>query len=106
MTTNEVQDIITELSRRLGARSGISGTLKFDFGTKGSAFIDPAATPAVVDGAGKKADCTVSLSPADFERLKRGEMDATTAFMQGRLRVAGDMGLALKLGPLLQKANG
>jgi putative sterol carrier protein len=106
MATKEVQDIIAELSRRLGARSGIGGTLKFDFGAKGSAFIDPKATPSVIDGDGKKADCTVSLTPADFDKLKRGELDATTAFMQGKLRVAGDMGLALKLGPILQKANG
>jgi hypothetical protein len=26
--------------------------------------------------------------------------------MQGKLRVAGDMGLAMKLGPILQKARG
>jgi putative sterol carrier protein len=106
MATKQVQEIIEDLSKRLGHRSGINGTLKFDFGDQGSAFIDPAATPSVTDGAGKKAACTISMTIADFEKLKRGEMDGTSAFMQGKLRVAGDMGLALKLGPLLQKAHG
>ena len=31
--------------------------------------------------------------------MVKGELDGTTAFMQGKLRVAGDMGLAMKLGP-------
>jgi putative sterol carrier protein len=38
--------------------------------------------------------------------MAKGELDGTAAFMQGKLRVAGDMGLAMKIGPLLQKARG
>lgn len=105
MTTPKVQKIIEDLGKRLGHPSGINGTLKFDFGDQGSALIDPTADPTVTDGEGKKAACTISMSIADFEKLKTGELDGTSAFMQGRLRVAGDMGLALKLGPLLQKAH-
>ncbi len=40
-----------------------------------------------------------------FEKMVKGELDGTSAFMQGKLRVAGDMGLAMKLGPVLQKAR-
>ena len=55
---------------------------------------------------GKTADCTISLSLETFEKMVKGELDGTSAFMQGKLRVAGDMGLAMKLGPILQKARG
>jgi putative sterol carrier protein len=34
------------------------------------------------------------------------ELDGTTAFMQGKLKVAGDMSVAMKLGPVLAKAAG
>jgi putative sterol carrier protein len=34
------------------------------------------------------------------------ELDGTTAFMQGKLKVAGDMSVAMKLGPILAKAAG
>ncbi len=57
------------------------------------------------DGEGKNADCTISVSLDDFEKMVKGELDGTSAFMQGKLRVAGDMGLAMKLGPILAKAR-
>ena len=46
------------------------------------------------------------MSLDTFEKLAKRELDPTSAFMQGKLRVAGDMGLAMKLGPVLSKAAG
>ncbi|MDE2184322.1 MAG: SCP2 sterol-binding domain-containing protein [Alphaproteobacteria bacterium] len=108
MASARVQQIITEMGSRLGANSGLGGTLKFDFGEEGTVYIDGASTPNTVsDGAGKPApQCTISVSLETFERMIKGELDGTSAFMQGKLRVAGDMGLAMKLGPILQKARG
>ncbi len=102
-----VQRIVSEMGDRLGANSGLGGTLKFDFGEPGSVFIDGKAVPnSVSDGAGKAADCTITVGLDTFEKMVKGELDGTSAFMQGKLRVAGDMGLAMKLGPILQKARG
>jgi putative sterol carrier protein len=69
-------------------------------------LIDGKANPNTVsDGEGKSADCTISVSLDDFDKMSSGQLDPTSAFMQGKLRVAGDMGLAMKLGPILQKAR-
>lgn len=107
MSSPQVQEIVKQMGSTLGANSGLGGTLKFDFGTPGSVFIDGKSTPnSVADGDGKSADCTISVSLEDFEKMVKGELDGTSAFMQGKLRVAGDMGLAMKLGPILQKARG
>ena len=38
---------------------------------------------------------TVSLET--FEAMRSGEIDGTSAFMQGKLKVAGDMSVAMKL---------
>ena len=38
---------------------------------------------------------TVSLET--FEAMRNGEIDGTSAFMQGKLKVAGDMSVAMKL---------
>jgi putative sterol carrier protein len=102
-----VDTIIREMGKRLGIASGLNGSVKLDFGDDGSILVDGRSAPNTVsDGAGKEADCTISLSLETFERLVHGQIDPTAAFMQGKLRVAGDFGLAMKLGPLLQRGPG
>jgi putative sterol carrier protein len=106
MSADQVKQIIEQMGGAIGADSGLGGTLKFDFGDPGSVFIDGKSSPnSVTDGAGKDADCTITLTLETFEKMVKGELDGTSAFMQGKLRVAGDMGLAMKLGPILQKAR-
>jgi putative sterol carrier protein len=107
MSSPQVQQIIEQMSSAIGANSGLGGTLKFDFGDAGSVLVDGKSNPnSVSDGAGKSADTTISVTLETFEKMAKGELDSTSAFMQGKLRVAGDMGLAMKLGPVLQKARG
>ena len=107
MSSEQVKQIIAQMAGAIGANSGLGGTLKFDFGEPGSVLIDGKSTPnTVADGEGKSADCTISLTLETFEKMVKRELDGTSAFMQGKLRVAGDMGLAMKLGPILQKAGG
>ncbi|HEY3638929.1 MAG TPA: SCP2 sterol-binding domain-containing protein [Rhizomicrobium sp.] len=107
MSSEQVNTIISRMGETIGANSGLGGTVKLDFGESGSVFIDGKSTPnSVTDGTGKAADCTISVSLETFEKLAKRELDPTSAFMQGKLRVAGDMGLAMKLGPVLQKSAG
>jgi putative sterol carrier protein len=107
MSSDQVQQIIAQMGGAIGADSGLGGTLKFDFGEPGSILIDGKSQPNTVsDGEGKSADCTINVSLENFEKMAKGELDGTSAFMQGKLRVAGDMGLAMKLGPILAKARG
>jgi putative sterol carrier protein len=51
---------------------------------------------SVVEGAGD-ADCTISASEETLMKIARGEANATTAYMTGKLKIKGDMGAALKL---------
>jgi putative sterol carrier protein len=107
MSSDQVNRIITQMGAAIGSNSGLGGTFKFDFGESGSIYIDGKSTPNTVsDGTGKNADCMISLSLETFEKMVKGELDGTSAFMQGRLRVSGDMALAMKLSSVLQKARG
>jgi len=44
-----------------------------------------------------EADCTISASEETLLKIARGEANATTAYMTGKLKIKGDMGAALKL---------
>jgi len=51
----------------------------------------------LVAGPGDAPDTTVSLSVADARAVVDGALQLSVAFMQGRLKVAGDMGIVLDL---------
>lgn len=50
-----------------------------------------------------KADVTMTLNKADFIKMFAGQMNPTSAFMTGKLKIKGDLGLAMKLEKLLKK---
>ena len=43
------------------------------------------------------ADCTISATEETFAKIVAGESNPTSAYMTGKLKIAGDMGAALKL---------
>ncbi|XP_026854161.2 non-specific lipid-transfer protein [Electrophorus electricus] len=52
---------------------------------------------SVDNDAEKKADCTISMGDADLLDLMTGKLNPQTAFFQGKLKINGNMGMALKL---------
>jgi len=66
--------------------------------------VDGKSTPNQVSNENKPADCTITVSLDTFKKMVARELDGTAAFMQGKLKVAGDMSVAMKLGPILAKA--
>ena len=50
----------------------------------------------------KAADCTLKMDFADFAALIGGQLDGMTAFMTGKLKIEGDMGVAMKLQSILR----
>lgn len=44
-----------------------------------------------------EADTTIKISAENLEKLMKGSLDPTMAYMTGKLKVEGKMGVALKL---------
>lgn len=51
---------------------------------------------------GCKPNTTLTISDEDFVQLAVGKLNPQTAFMRGKLKIAGNIMLAQKLGPLLK----
>jgi putative sterol carrier protein len=78
--------------------------VKFDFGDAGKIFMDGnAGTVSTEDAA---ADTTIKVKLEDFVDMAGGKLDPTAAFMQGKLRVEGDMGVAMQLQGVMAKLRG
>ena len=53
------------------------------------------------EGETASPNMTLSMSVQDFVAMSNGDLNATAAFMQGKLKVAGDMSLAMRLQSIL-----
>ena len=58
-------------------------------------------TPMVVEGEHENPNVTITVADQDFVDIKSGQLSGQMAFMTGKLKIAGDMGLAMKLQKLL-----
>ncbi|MEM7300703.1 MAG: SCP2 sterol-binding domain-containing protein [Pseudomonadota bacterium] len=97
-----LQEVTENMAARVAERGGIAGkVVKFDFGDDGIVRIDASGAEAVVDNEDTDADCTIGVAMSDFIEIAAGEQNAQMAFMAGKLKVDGDMGIAMQLGTLL-----
>jgi len=55
----------------------------------------------VATGKVPTAKCTVNCADSDFLSIVNGKLNPQMAFMSGKLKIQGDMGLAMKLQQIL-----
>ncbi len=75
--------------------------VKLDFGSEGAVMLDGVAGQASADDGA--ADTTIKVAWSDWEAMSSGQLDGMTAFMQGKLKVEGDMSNAMQLQSVLGK---
>jgi putative sterol carrier protein len=98
--TGDIMDLpsATDFFRgKVGDDSGLGASLKFDCGSDGVIVIDGASTPNTVDNTSRDTDCTIELGIDTLGELISGELNPMNAFMTGKMKITGDMGVALKL---------
>ena len=93
-----VADITDRLREALKDRPGLPKTLKVDF--KGEGFIHIAGQSVTNDDA--PADCTVVVAREALTAMAKGELDPMSAMLRGRLKIQGDMAVAMQLQSMLR----
>lgn len=96
----------SEMAAKLnGAGAYLPGKkVKLDFGDEGTVMLDGVSQAVTEDGG--DADTTIKVAWADWKDMAEGKLDGMTAFMQGKLKVEGDMGNAMQLQGVLAKLKG
>ncbi|WP_309668420.1 SCP2 sterol-binding domain-containing protein [Tabrizicola sp.] len=90
-----VEAAIKALSAKLSG--GFDGVAKFVIRGEGSIMLDSDGVRA----GDEEAEVTLTADADVFRAILEGDMNATSAFMQGKLSVDGNMGLAMKVGSVL-----
>ena len=96
-----LEKIIDGIKQRIGEDCGLRAVVKFDFGDQGTVTLDATQIPNQVSESTTESDCTMVISIDDFMAMADGSLDGVSAFMTGRLKVQGDMGIAMKLAAVM-----
>lgn len=91
-----VNEAVTVLNEKLSS-ADFSGTAKFAIEGEGAVMMDSAGARAGDD----PADVTLSADAETFKDILSGDTNPTSAFMTGKLKVDGDMGMAMQLASVL-----
>ncbi len=92
-----IDELVEEMRKRAGQNLTLGYKVKFDLGD-GIISWDGTQHPPVIEAADQgEANTTITIEPANLAKLIAGQLDATIAYMTGKLKVQGSMGVALKL---------
>jgi putative sterol carrier protein len=90
---------------RADKAAGVNATIQYEIsgdqgGTWHAIIKDGACT--VNSGAATNPNLTLTMAPQDWLDMIGGKLSGQTAFMSGKLKLKGDMGLAMKVGGMFQ----
>ena len=102
-----VKDIFKEMPNRFNkdAAKGMNSVIQFnlsgdDAGTYHAIIKD--GTIEVKEGTHASPNMTLTMTGKDYVDMTIGKLNGQMAFMQGKLKIAGDMGLAMKMQTLFR----
>jgi putative sterol carrier protein len=105
---DDVKAIFAAMPAQLNpdAAKGMNSVIQFNLsgdggGTYHVAIKDGAAT--VAEGAHASPNMTMTLAAQDYVDMISGKLNGQMAFMSGKLKIAGDMGLAMKMQSLFKR---
>ena len=97
----ELAELTDQLSKQAGRNVKLGYKVKFVL-DDGVIFWDgTGASPEIGNEDKGEADTTINISADNLQKLMQGGLDPTLAYMTGKLKVEGDMTVAMALSQLL-----
>jgi putative sterol carrier protein len=97
MTLSETTQKVSEIAKTKKGTIGAKIRFKFD---EGVIYIDDTQDAVIVNNEDGTPDCVVRVSLENFNKLLSGSMNAMGAYMMGKIKIDGDMSVAMKLSNL------
>ena len=92
--------IFNELQDKANEADAIGGTIKFVIDDT-VVFVDVTGSKNLVSNSNEDADCTISTTATALKDMQSGDLNPMTAVMSGKVKISGDMGLAMKVQSLM-----
>ena len=91
-----LQSLTERVQTLVGTDSGLDATFKF-ITDEGIISVDTKQVPNVVTNEDLETECAMEISTKNALDLLGGELNPMMAYMMGKLKIKGDMGLAMKI---------
>ena len=94
------QELVAEAQEHAKELAGIKAVIKFDIVGEGIWRLLINGTDVKIEEGDGQAGCTFTVGAEDFQRIASGDLKPMVAIMERKLKVEGDISLALKLSKL------
>jgi putative sterol carrier protein len=102
----DAKQVFSEIETRIKAKpekaAGLNVTYQVDLTGESWTLRIADGAASVTPGPAQNPNTTLIASTDDWMNIATGKLNPVTAFMQQKLKVKGDMGMAMKLQGLLQ----
>lgn len=95
-----LQELTEQIRAKVTHADNIDATVKITT-DRGVVYIDATQSPAIVSNDDKPADCDLHVSIDNLVRMGTGDLNPMMAVMSGKLKIKGDMGIAMKMGKVM-----
>lgn len=99
----KTEELTTFLKERAAEMPIMDLSIKLNLKGDGVIHVDSKGTENVVSNNDLPADCTVTITPDNFKKLVNGDLNPMMAMMSGKLKIKGDMAVAMKLQDMFKK---
>lgn len=101
MSASAARELIAKIGQKLAEKPeqarAIGGKFRFDLDGDGGSWLMNLADSVGITETSDDADCAIQLSSSDFVDLLEGRASGQQLFFAGKLRVDGDITMALRL---------
>lgn len=95
-----LQELTEQIRTRVANADNLNASAKL-VTDQGVIYIDGKQSPVAVSNEDQPADCELHVSVDNLVKMGTGDLNPMMAVMTGKLKVKGDMGVAMKMGQVM-----
>jgi putative sterol carrier protein len=95
-----LQELTEQIRNKVTHADDINATVKITT-DQGVVYIDGKQSPVLVSNEDKPADCDLQISVDNLVKMGNGDLNPMMAVMTKKLKIEGNMGIAMKMGSIM-----
>ncbi len=93
-----LEELTERFSHRVDGKEAFGFSVKFDLGDTGVIFVAGSSAPIEVSNDNGDAETTFIMTADDLAAMLAGDLSPMNAYLQGKMKVEGDLGKAMQFG--------